>query len=192
MIIVITANGSGTRMKGLSPKPKHELYLGEKRIIEHLLDTCNKYGQTYCLTSYKGEWQAKYPGKIINCEPAATRKDTLENIKGWEDVLIVDCDVVFPALPAFDQSTDAIFYFESTCTKYAGLMDDDGELLGAEERGTSQTKRASGAYFVKSVDRLLARMVYPDSIASGMIGARMIRENNFIRVGDVEDYMKAL
>ena len=191
MKIVITANGAGTRMKGLSPKPKHELYLGEKRIIEHLIDACEKVAQTFVLTSYKGDWQRV--DNVIPCPPAETRKETLRNIAEWKDVLIIDCDVVFPILPAFDQSKDAIFYFDSTCAKYAGLtMGEDKTLESAEEKGQTQALRASGAYFVKSIDKLLGSMTNPDSIASGMIGANMVRESNFIRVGDVEDYMKAL
>jgi hypothetical protein len=32
----------------------------------------------------------------------------------------------------------------------------------------------------------------PDSLAAAMPGARMIQETNFVRLGDVEDYRKAI
>ena len=52
--------------------------------------------------------------------------------------------------------------------------------------------KCSGVYFVKSVSELLKNMTDDNSIASGMIGAKTIKETTFIRLGDVEDYFEAL
>ena len=42
--IVITANGEGSRMKAISPKPKHLLYYGGKRIIDCIVDALKPFG----------------------------------------------------------------------------------------------------------------------------------------------------
>jgi hypothetical protein len=65
-------------------------------------------------------------------------------------------------------------------------------VSAALERDNVSSLKCSGMYFVKSIDRLLNSMTDDNSVASGMIGARVIEEDTFIRVGDVEDYYEAL
>ena len=203
--IVITANGEGSRMKAISPKPKHLLYYGGKRIIEHIIDAIQPFGEVFIMDS-------------LNCVPGdsgtlwpltESRKHSLELIRDLKNVLIVDCDVipVFAAESFVDPTPkirrnfdamvelqkDAIWCFESDNPKYGGLeISETGTLSASKERGNGHKYRASGLYFLKDVGATVDRMTDQNSIASGMIGARMIFENTFIRVGDPEDYLNAL
>ena len=197
--IIITANGNGERMKGLSPRPKHLLYYGEKRIIDHIIEAMWPFGEVRVF----GRHSDRLPtGVWMECGETESRKEQLEIIREWRNVLIVDCDVI----PVFEghahdaifygllnSETDAIWYFRSDCPKYGGLdMNDDRRLVAAKERGQGHKYRASGLYFLKHVGTTIDRMTDPNSIAGGMAGARMIFENAFIRVGDAEDYLSAL
>jgi len=183
--IVITANGEGSRMKALSPKPKHLLYFGAERIIDRI---------KACFEGYAVE--------VLEGPATASRAATLELLRGRENVLIVDCDVIpeskfpeeRPMWQLKEESTDAIWFFFSVEPKYGGLYHNEfWKLTSVTEKGDIKTPcRASGIYFLKDIGATIDRMTDPNSIASGMIGARMIPENTFIRVGDPEDYLKAL
>lgn len=201
--IIITANGEGSRMKGLGPQPKHLLYYGGKRIVDHIIEALAPFGEVRVFGRYPDHLPQ---GVWMQCGPTASRKDQLELIRDWENVLIVDCDVI----PVFDADSqeradykalfiqlrnltdDAIWFFDSDCPKYGGLEMENGILKAAKERGIEHKHRASGLYFLKHVGTTIDRMTDPNSIASGMVGARMIFENTFIRVGDAEDYLNAL
>ncbi len=199
--IVITANGEGSRMKAISPKPKHLLYYGGKRIIERIIEALQPFGDVHVF----GQDYTGIPlGMWMECGPTPNRKEHLRQLTKImkTNILIVDCDVI----PVFELlvweqlmnafcagSDDMIVYFDSDNPKYGGLvMDENWCLLAAKERGQGQNKRASGLYFLKDVGATVDRMADPNSIASGMIGARMIFENTFVRVGDPEDYLNAL
>lgn len=183
--VVITAKGRGERMKGFGPQPKHLLYYGGKRIIDHIKD---------CF--------AGWPVEVLDGEPTNSRAETLEFLRGRKDVMIVDCDII-PAWRFKEESpmwnlknpkTDVIWIFKSDNPKYGGLYPDENyHLSRVVEKGDPETKyRASGIYLLKDVGATIDRMTDPNSIASGMIGANMIYENTFIRVGDLEDYLAAL
>lgn len=178
--VVITANGEGSRMKGLSPKPKHLLYYGEKRIIDHIRDAFFAFG---------------YKAEVLEGKPTNSRKETLEFLRGRKNVLVCDCDVI-PKLRITDEvsDSDVIICFRSANPKYGGLYTNDGLLSMVIEKGDAHTDcRASGVYFLKDVGATIDRMTDPNSIASGMIGAKVIYENTpFIRLGDPEDYLAAL
>lgn len=183
--VVIPARGEGSRMKAISPKPKHLLYYGGQRII--------------------GRIKACFEGcevEVLEGPPTTSRAETLELLRGRKNVLIVDCDVIpeskfpeeRPMWQLKDDSTDAIWFFFSKDQKYGGLYGNEfWKLKSVTEKGdTTTTCRSSGLYFLKDVSATIDRMADPNSIASGMIGARMIPENTFIRVGDPEDYLAAL
>lgn len=169
--VVITANGQGERMKGLSSSPKHHLYYKDKRIIDHLLD--------------------RFPGaEVLEGKPSNSRKESLEYLRGYEDCLIVDCDII-PSYFEVDTSEDFIYYFKSDKEKYSSLNISFGRVIDASEKTNTSPFKSSGVYFVKSVNDLLERMK-TDSIAEAMIGAKAIQENDFIKLGDPQDYYEAL
>lgn len=189
--VIITANGEGSRMKGISPLPKHLLWIGGKRAVDHIRDTFPAY-PVKVLTNYET------PGHdVIKCKPTNSRRETLEYIREMKNVLIVDCDIIpvgcFDYMTDSDFKTDTIWAFVSSNPKYGGLnVDGRGVLLGAEERGVGHEYRASGAYFLKDVAATIERMTDPNSIAGAMTGAKVITENSFIRFGDVKDYANAV
>ena len=204
--IVITANGEGSRMKALSPIPKHLLYYGGKRIIDCIVDAMEPFGHVKVFGFYPGSKNAE---NWMVCGSTESRKAQLELIRGWKNVLVVDCDVIpvfaaesfkdpTPKIRRDFESTieldeDTIWYFDSDNPKYGGLeMEKNGTLAAAKERGHGHKYRASGLYFLKDVGSTVDRMKDQNSIAAAMVGARMIFENTFIRVGDPEDYLNAL
>jgi len=194
--IVITANGEGSRMRGISPRAKHLLYYGGKRICEAIRDAFSAYGPVYILTHYEFPYEGM---EWIKCEPTKTRKETLKALRGWENVLIVDCDIIplgiTPELMRYvmESAADCIWSFQSDNPKYGGLaMDESGRLTYAKEHDAGATLRASGAYFLKDVSATLDKMEDPNGLAAAMIGAALIQENTFVRIGDVEDYLNAI
>ena len=210
--IVITATGEGSRMKAISPKPKHLLYYGGKRIIDCIVEALKPFGEVHVFGAYPGSETAD---NWMVCGPTGSRKEQLELLGNWKNVLIVDCDVIpvfakptfvpdfkeyFEWLPT--QPNDYIFCFASSSPKYCGLhftfdgaeCQSSGCLESAIEHEVSERPmpRASGLYFLKDVGATADRMTDHNSIASGMIGAKMTPEQTFIRVGDPEDYLNAL
>lgn len=190
--VVITANGEGRRMKGISPLPKHLLWYGGSRIIDCIRDSVAGIGPVKVLTRHDT------PGHdVICCPETATRAQTLSQIADMKNVLLVDCDVIPIGALEYFNGTKAplfnyLFYFESEDQKYGGIWIADVAVVRAEERASGTPTRASGVYFLKSVREIIKKMTDPDSVASGMIGALPVFENSFIRLGDPEDYLNAL
>lgn len=174
MKVVITANGKGERMKGLSPLPKHELYFGDKKIIDHLLEI--------------------FPGaEVLTGFPSNSRRETLERIKDYTDCLIVDCDII-PSMVYVPNnfSGDWLYCFWNTKEKYSSFKTKDHLISEVSESKKISDVHCSGVYFVKSVKRLLKKMTDDNSILSGMIGANTLQEADWIKLGDPEDYYEAL
>ena len=172
MRIVITANGKGERMKGLSPLPKHELFYGNKKIIELLLEV---FPQAEVLTGFESN----------------SRKETLEKVKDYEDCLIVDCDIIPNKIEALPVDEDWLMCFWSSKEKYSSVVVIDDRVFEANETKKISDLHCSGVYFVKSVKQLLESMT-GNSIVEGMIGARIYEENFILKVGDPSDYYEAL
>lgn len=177
MKVVITANGQGSRMKCLSPFPKHELYYGDKKIIDHLL--------------------AVYPeAEVLTGFPSASRRETLERIRDYTDCLIIDCDIVLPYRLAFSNTdNDVVFYFKSDKDKYSSIgIDENGLVAQMSETKNISRNKCSGVYFVKSVDRLLKWMHLGEdnSIVMALGNAVAVREDYIIKLGDPSDYYEAL
>lgn len=174
MKVVITANGEGSRMKGLSPLPKHELYFGDKKIIDYLLYV--------------------FPGaEVLTGFPSNSRRETLERIKDYEDCLIVDCDIMPLGFIMPSTKDNFLFYFKSNKEKYSSIvLGDGGKVAKVSETIKISDNHCSGIYFVKSVANLLEKMTDDNSIASGMIGAWTLREDYIVKVGDPSDYYEAL
>tara|TARA_R110000824_G_scaffold385455_1_gene579734 strand:- start:2681 stop:3208 length:528 start_codon:yes stop_codon:yes gene_type:complete len=169
----ITVGGQGTRMKMLSPLDKHQLHYGNKTILGHLFDI--------------------FPNAIlVGDKKTKSRKETLKELQGEEDCLIVDCDVIPYGCQQEPFKKDTIYAFNSEKNKYCSLLERNGLLAGAYENESITNIKASGVYFVKSIDLLLENMGDENSLASGMISADIKKEDTFLRVGDVEDYYEAL
>lgn len=173
MNVYVTIGGQGSRLKTLSSVDKQLLYLGDKRIIEHILDVFPQ-------------------AKLLGDKKTNSRKETLQAIAGQTDCLIIDCDVVPNGCDVSKLTHDTIFCFSSDKQKYGSIVLQNGYVTNVDERNSISKTKCSGAYFVKSIDRLLQAMTNDNSIASGMIGAHAVYEDTFIRVGDVEDYYEAL
>lgn len=180
MRVVITANGKGERMKGLSPLPKHHLYYKDKKIIDWLLEVFPE-------------------AEVLENRPSNSRRETLGYIKDYIDTLIVDCDII-PHRGKIDHmlsicpDNDWLTWFESNKKKYSSFVLGGGGhciIKQASENTELSNCRCAGVYFVKSVSDLLIRM-NSDSIAEAMIGATAGFTDNEITLGDPEDYYEAL
>lgn len=173
MQVYVTIGGKGLRMKPLSPLEKHQLHIGDKKILEHIFDV--------------------FPdAKLIGHKKTNSRQETLSLLAGEKDCLIVDCDVIPIGFSYTGFETDVIFSFRTNKEKYCSLITENGKLAAAFEGENFSHIKSSGVYFLKSIDATIKRMTNPNSIASGMIGAKVLEEDTFLRVGDVEDYYEAL
>ena len=124
MKIVITANGKGSRMSKYG-QPKFLLPYKGKRIIDWLYAVFNK---PYILTHHNIDLP------YIKCNPTETRKQTLEYISDWENVLIVDCDIYIEqfthkplkeTLYICNGINAGLYYVESIATLLTNMQGDD-------------------------------------------------------------------
>lgn len=173
MNVYITIGGQGSRMKQISPIDKHLLYYKDKQIINHILNIFPE-------------------AKILGKEKTANRKETLESIKNESDCLIIDCDIIPLGINFTDFDEDVVYAFVSDKNKYGSIISHEGKLLQSNEKENIGKVKCSGAYYIKSMKKLLDSMTDVNSIASGMTNAKIIMENTFIRLGDIEDYYEAI
>lgn len=191
MDVVITANGHGTRMQSFGV-PKHEITYKGRRICDYVLDT---FPNALLATHHPTKW----PNTVLRMQQPHSRLSTIQQICRHgvrKDVLIIDCDIVFPKL-IFDErmfENNFIYYFESKLNKYGSFTIKDGYLSMAVEGGNLQNK-SSGIYFIKDLRELSGNMIdlRTDSILEGMTRSwtRCYKEDVFIRLGDMEDYTQA-
>lgn len=170
----ITIGGSGSRLKSISSVDKHLLFYNDKRIIDHIKDIIPD-------------------AKIIGDTKTNNRKETLMQIKEKENILIIDCDII-PigfSYSQIDTLEDSVFVFRSEKRKYSSIITENNKILYASEDKCLSDIKCSGIYFIKNLDRLISSMT-DNSIVSGMVGASVIYEDSFLRLGDVEDYFETI
>jgi dTDP-glucose pyrophosphorylase len=175
MNINITVGGQGTRLKKISSLEKYNLYYKDKTILQNILDI--------------------FPdANIVGKNKTKSRKETLLQIVAKKDVLIVDCDIIpFDInLNSIDYSVDNIYVFYSTKPKYGSIITNNNKLIKINEKKSISNYKCSGVYFCKNLENTICQMTEDNSIASGMIGAKIIIENTFKRFGDIEDYYEAI
>ena len=173
--IYITIGGQGTRLKYLSPKDKHKLYYKDKRIIDWMLEIVPE-------------------ARLLGNKKTNSRKETLLEIANQQNVLIIDCDIIPFGLDIslIDTGCDSIFTFESDRNKWGSVLINDNTVIEANEKTSISNTKCSGVYFCKDLRNVIDKMTDNNSIVSGMLGAKVIKENTFKRFGDVEDYMEAI
>lgn len=173
--IFITTAGNGVRLKNLSPKDKHLLYYNNKRIINWIKEIA--------------------PNSIEFCpQKTNSRKETLSFLKNESDCLIIDCDII-PIGFNINQLSfeeDFLFAFNSNKSKWGSIVVKNDRLIKCSESENISNIKCSGIYFIKNVEKLLNQMTDPNSVASGMIGAKIVYENTFLRLGDIEDYCNTI
>lgn len=174
MNIYVTIGGQGTRLKCLSPKDKHLLYFKNKKIIDWITEIVPT-------------------AILLGNKKTKNRKETLLEIMEQKNVLIIDCDIIPFGLDLglIDTSCDNIFIFESNRDKWGSAKISNGLLIDSDESNNISNYKCSGIYYIKNMKNTLNKMK-DNSIASGIIGAKSIIENTFIRLGDLEDYMEAI
>lgn len=172
---IITIGGLGSRLKNISTSEKYNLYYKNKKIIEHILEI--------------------FPSaKIIGHQKTKNRKETLCQIQNTHNVLIIDCDII-PFnfnYKDIDYNYNNIYAFTTNKQKYGSIIVKNNKLIKTNEQISISNIKCSGLYFCKDLKKTISDMTDPNSIASGMIGAKIIMENTFKRFGDIEDYYEAI
>lgn len=172
----ITIGGSGTRLKDISPVDKHLLYFKDKRIIEWIQDLIPN-------------------AIIIGQTKTANRKETLGQARDNDDILIIDCDIIPIGIDISKIPTDndCVFVFRSDKNKWGSVtLDINNRVCNTSESASISNTKCSGVYFIKNLAKTIQLMTDPNSIVSGMMGADIIYEDTFIRLGDIEDYTSAI
>lgn len=171
----VTIGGLGTRLKQLSPLDKHLLYFKDKQIVEWILTIVPN-----C--------------KIVGAKKTNSRKDTLNQITELYNILIIDCDIIpfgFD-ISQIDVNHDCVFVFTSDKPKWGSVLLENDRIISISENNHISNIKSSGIYFIKDLKYTLSQMTDNNSILSGMIGARAIYEDTFVRLGDVADYVSAI
>jgi hypothetical protein len=175
MNIYITIGGQGSRLKSISPVDKYNLYFKDKKIIDWIK----------CI----------FPSaKLLGEKKTNSRKETLMEIQNESDVLIIDCDVI-PIdidLSKIRNNCDNVFIFESKINKWGSAKISKNTLIDCSESENISSYKLSGVYYIKNMKNTLSNMKNENSIGLAMIGANIILENSFIRLGDVDDYFRAI
>lgn len=171
----ITIGGRGTRLSSLSLLDKQYLYYQDKKIIEHILNI--------------------FPdAKIVGKNKTQSRIETLRLIEEKSNILIIDCDII-PYninLENIDINVNNIYAFKSNKNKYGSILINDNIVIDTNEKINISNIKCSGVYFCKDLDSVISQMTDSNSIASGMLGSRVIIEDTFKRFGDIEDYYDAI
>lgn len=172
----ITIGGMGTRLKKISPLDKHLLYFRDKQIIKWILDIIPN-------------------AKVIGKHKTKNRKETLKEIPEQHNILIIDCDIIpfgFD-LSRIDYSQNCVFVFNSHIPKWGSLLlDSNNRVISSSESQNISNIKASGIYFIKDIKNTIELMTDENSILSGLVGAKTIYEDTFVRLGDIEDYVSAI
>jgi hypothetical protein len=145
-------------MKAITDSPKFSLYYNNKRILEHLLII---FPTAKVLTHYSIPYIDQ--SKIIKCKPTNSRKETLENLKGMKNVLIVDCDIFIHSYVIIESNNDVLY-------KKANIN--------------------AGLYKIKDMDITLSKM-QGDAIETGMNNP-LIHPLETIHLGTPEEYYNAI
>jgi hypothetical protein len=171
----ITVGGHGTRLKNISSIEKQNLYFWNKRIIDHIYDI--------------------FPdAKVIGHTKTNNRKETLQQINDRYNVLIIDCDII-PLdinLNDININNNNVYVFMSNKNKYGSIIVENNSVVSSSEYNNLSKVKCSGVYFCKDLQSVIESMTDPNSIVSGMIGANIIMENTFKKLGDIEDYYEAI
>jgi len=171
----ITIGGHGTRLKNISSIEKQNLYFWNKKIIDHI------YGI--------------FPdAKVVGLTKTNSRRETLRQINDRYNVLIIDCDIIpFNIdLKDIDINKNNVYTFTSAKNKYGSIVVENNSVVSSSEYNNLSKVKCSGVYFCKDLQSVIENMTDPNSIVSGMIGANIIMEKTFKRLGDIEDYYEAI
>ncbi len=171
----ITIGGHGTRLKNISSIEKQNLYFWNKKIIDHIHDIIPE-------------------AKVVGHIKTNNRQETLKQIEERYNILIIDCDIIPYNINIKDINTeiDNIYAFNSDKNKYGSIIAENNSVVAANEYNNLSKVKCSGVYFCKDLQLVIQNMTDPNSIISGMIGANIIMENTFKRLGDIEDYYEAI
>lgn len=171
----ITVGGLGTRLKQISNLDKHNLYFRNKKIIDHILEIIPD-------------------AEIVGIKKTNNRKETLKQISHNNNILIIDCDIIPYGLDLqqIDISQNNVYSFVSNKNKYGSIIVENNLVVSCSEYDNLSNIKCSGVYFCKDLSMVIENMQDPNSLISGMIGSKIIMEDTFKRMGDIEDYYEAI
>lgn len=155
--ILIQANGNNLRLGNFFEQPKHELFFGQKRIIERIIDECKETGLDIFICLRKGVKLNFNPQgcKIIECEQTFNRIDTLDQcfkyFKDYHSILVLDSDVIIRAnvLKHMSGNSVAVGQYKNDGKKYGFIK--VGPLFNyilGNEKQNQESHIAIGAYCV--------------------------------------------
>jgi len=155
--ILIQANGNNSRLGNFFKQPKHELFFGEKRIIERIIDECKETGLDIFICLRKGIKLNFNPQgcKIIECEQTFNRIDTLDQcfkyFKDYHSILILDSDVIIKSevLKHLKGNSIAVGSYHFDDKKYGFIeVDPSFNYISGNEKEKETNHITVGAYSV--------------------------------------------
>lgn len=197
-LVLITANGDGTRMRNFFRMPKHLLYYKGKRIIDTIVESCKLAKLPYKIAS------KHYSGKdYFLCTGTRTRMETIrqcvKHVKDIDTIIIHDCDIIFPSehLASISGNTISVSLYKGDGLKY-GFVSVDEKLeykIGNEKESQSEFI-TTGVYACdfKSFKEFLIQNPNAESMLEyyNHNKPKLLYVDTYINLGDIESYMNNL
>lgn len=205
--ILIQANGNNSRLGKFFKQPKHELFFGQKRIIERIIEECRQTKLDIFICLRKGvEPNFNTEGcEIIECEQTFNRIDTLEQcfayFKNYESVLILDSDVIIKEgiLKHMTRDSIAIGQYKYDGKKYGFVkVDPLFNYISGNEKQDQESYITIGAYCVsynKFVNYLASKLGREDESLLNYYNQHkpnLVFSDTHLVLGDMESYINQL
>ena len=199
--LLIQANGDNVRMGKYFKQPKYELYYKNRRIIDHIIEKGSAIFDKIYVAVRKGT-QINFNSsgcEIIYCERTETRVETLKQcfkeIKGFDCVIIHDCDTIIDSdvLEEMSGNSLAITHYKFDGMKY-GFVEIDSKMryLKGNEKQKIQGHITIGAYSVQTENFLdYLENTTDESMLSyynTQNNSSVVYSKNHINLGDINSY----
>jgi choline kinase len=205
--ILIQANGNNSRLGNFFKQPKHELFFGEKRIIERIIDECRETDLDIFICLRIGvNLNFNTEGcTIIRCEQTFNRIDTLEqcflHFKNYDSVLILDSDVIIKAnvLKRMADNCIAIGQYKNDGKKYGFVkVDPVFKYISGNEKQNQESHITIGAYCVRYNEFVKYLASKSDRQNESLLNyynqyrPGLVFSDTHIVLGDIESYVNQL
>lgn len=206
--ILIQANGNNSRLGNFFKQPKHELFFGQKRIIERIIDECRETDLDIFICLRKGVSLNFNPEgcKIIECEQTFNRIDTLDQcfkyFKDYHSILILDSDVIIKSevLKHLKGNSIAVGSYHFDDKKYGFIeVDPSFNYISGNEKEKETNHITVGAYSVLYSTFLEYLNTKKNRNNESLLNyfninkpESLIFSDSHVVLGDIESYMNEL
>ena len=199
-VVLITANGDGTRMRQFFDMPKHHLYYKGKKIIDNIIDMCESVSIPYYVASKIEEDDHV---NVILCNDTKNRMQTIKKcinqLCDYDTMIIHDCDIIFDSsyLDSITGETISVSLYKNDGKKYGFVsVDRNIEYKHGNEKEVESEFITTGIYAcnVQKMKTFLNSNPNAESMLEyyNHNKPKLLYTNTHINLGDIESYMNNL